>query len=292
MQRLGFIGLGMMGSLMAASLQRAGFPVTVWNRTSEKAERWVSEHGGKLAATPAELAASTDLVITMVVDGPQVQELLLGEQGVAAGAAAGLLCVDCSTIGRSAALAIGAALEARGLLFIDAPVTGSTPAARDATLTIMVGGTDAAYERALPALRAMGSRVVRAGALGDGQAIKVINNAVAAANAATVAEALLAGAAGDVDLDALIEVMASGSGASRMLELKAQPMRDHDYTPLFRTAHMAKDVELCVRDAAPGSFRSAELVLEDLRAASAAGFAQHDFAALVEAIERRTGHRL
>src|SRR5471032_1500355 len=154
-QRVGFIGLGLMGSLMAASLRRADFTLTVWNRTTETAERWVAENGGELAATPAELAARVDLVVTMVVDGAQVHDVLLGSSGVVSGASEGLLCVDCSTIGPQAAREIGAQLASRGLRMLDAPVTGSTPAARDATLTIMAGGDSADLEQARPALEAM-----------------------------------------------------------------------------------------------------------------------------------------
>lgn len=290
--RIGFIGLGMMGYLMAASLRRAEFALSVWNRTPEKAERWVAEHGGNVAATPAELAANVELVITMVVDGSQVRELLLGREGVVHGAGDGLLCVDCSTIGREAALAIGVELREHGLRFVDAPVTGSTPAARDGTLTIMAGGADGDVAQARPALAAMSARVIHAGSLGDGQAIKVINNAVAAANAVTVAEALIVAAAGGLDLDAVVAVLSSGSGGSKILEAKGAAMREHDYTPLFRTAHMAKDVALCVEEAGPGRFRSAELALGDLRVAAQQGYAEADFAAVVEAVEGRSGSHL
>jgi len=135
----------------------------------------------------------------------------------------------------------------------------------------------------------MSARVIHAGPLGDGQAIKVINNAVAAANAVTVAEALIAAAAGGLDLDAVVAVLSSGSGGSKILEAKGAAMREHDYTPLFRTAHMAKDVALCVEEAGPGRFRSAELALGDLRVAAHQGYAEADFAAVVEAVEGRSG---
>jgi 3-hydroxyisobutyrate dehydrogenase-like beta-hydroxyacid dehydrogenase len=289
--RVGFIGLGMMGSLMAASLRRAGFELTVWNRTTATAAAWVDEHGGELAGTPAEVAANSQIVVSMVVDGTQVRDVLLGKSGVADGAPDGLLCVDCSTIGPDAARSIGGELSARGLRMLDAPVTGSTPAAREATLTIMVGGAPDDLERARPVLGAMSATIVHAGALGAGQAIKVINNAVAAVNAVTVAEALLAGAAAGIDLDALVAVMSGGSGASKMLETKAQPMRDHDYTPLFRLAHMAKDVRLCL-ESSPIPFRSAQFALEDLLASDRAGFGDADFAAVLEAVQARTENRL
>jgi len=287
-KRIGFIGLGLMGSRMAANLCRAGFEVTVYNRTAKTARDWVAEHGGSAADSPAAVAAAAEVVFTMVIDGPQVHELLLGDGGVAAGAAPGLLCVDCSTIGRAAALEIGADLAARGLRMLDAPVTGSVPRAQDGTLVIMVGGEADDFGEALPALEAIGATVLHVGPLGAGQAIKVINNSVAAANTATVAEALIVGAAMGVDLDALVAVMSAGSGASTMLALKQEPMRAHDYTPLFRLAHMIKDVALCL-DATTVPFESAERALADMRAAERMGHADEDFAALAEAVARRAG---
>jgi 3-hydroxyisobutyrate dehydrogenase-like beta-hydroxyacid dehydrogenase len=289
--RVGFIGLGIMGSRMAANLRRSGFEVTVWNRTAKTAHDWVAEHGGEVAASPAALAAQVDLVVTMVVDGPQVRELLLGPDGVAQGAASGLLCVDCTTIGQAAALEIGAALTQRGLRLLDAPVTGSLPGARDGTLLIMVGGEAADLAEARPALDAMGKTILHVGPLGAGQAIKVISNSVAAANALTLAEGLIAGQAAGVDLDALVAVMDGGAASSRMLALKQEPMRTHDFTPLFRLAHMIKDVRLCL-DAATVPFEAAARALADMEAAERLGHADDDFAALVESVEQRTGVRL
>ncbi len=289
--RIGFIGLGIMGSRMAANLRRAGFEVTVWNRTAQTADDWAAEHGGAVAPSPAALAAEVDLVFTMVIDGQQVHELLLGPDGVASGAAAGLLCVDCSTIGRAAALEIGAGLAASGLRLLDAPVTGSLPRAQDGTLLIMVGGEASDLDEARPALEAMGETILHVGPLGAGQAIKVINNSVAAANTATVAEALIAGRAAGLDLDSLVAVMAGGSAGSLMLTLKQQSMRTHDFTPLFRLAHMIKDVELCLQDAEV-PFPSAERALADMRAACDLGHGDEDFAALVTAVEERAGLRL
>jgi 3-hydroxyisobutyrate dehydrogenase-like beta-hydroxyacid dehydrogenase len=213
---------------------------------------------------------------------------LLGPNGVAAGAASGLLCVDCSTIGQAAAIEIGSALADRGLRFLDAPVTGSLPGARDGTLLIMVGGEASDLEQARPAFEAMGKTILHVGPRGAGQAIKVIANSVAVANAATVAEALIAGKAAGLDLDSLVAVMAGGAASSTMLTLKQAPMRTHDFTPLFRLAHMIKDVELCL-DASSVPFESAKRALADMRAAELLGHADDDFCALVEAVERRSG---
>src|SRR2546421_4926658 len=135
--RVAFVGLGIMGSRMAANLVKGGFELTVWNRTEATARRFCEEHGGTLAPTPADAAAESEVVITMVVDGPQVQQILLGERGAATGAHAGTLCVDCSTIGPSATREIAARLAERSISMVDAPVTGSAPRALDGTLTIM-----------------------------------------------------------------------------------------------------------------------------------------------------------
>ena len=168
MARVGFLGLGIMGSPMAASLRRAGHELTVFNRTRERAKAWAAEHGATVAATPAQAAAGADVVFTMVVDGAQVRALLLGENGVAAGAEPRTLCVDTSTIAPAEAREIGAALAERDLRFVDAPVTGSSPRARDATLTIMAGGAPDDVARARPLLEAMGRLVVHVGDLGQG----------------------------------------------------------------------------------------------------------------------------
>ena len=134
---------------------------------------------------------------------------------------------------------------------VDAPVTGSSPKAEDGTLTIMAGGEQADFERALPVLEAMGKLIVHAGPLGQGQMVKLINNAVAAINAATVGQALVFADRAGVDLDALEAVMRAGSGGSAMLELKAGPMRAHDYSTLFKLDHMLKDVRLCLEEGRP-----------------------------------------
>jgi 3-hydroxyisobutyrate dehydrogenase-like beta-hydroxyacid dehydrogenase len=290
-----FLGLGIMGSRMAANLVRGGFELTVWNRTRATAEQFAAEHRAQLADTPAEAAAGVDVVITMVVDGPQVESLLLDRQdGAAGGAKAGTLFIDCSTIGPAYAQSIGAALADRALKFVDAPVTGSSPRAQDGTLTIMAGGDPEDFKRAEPLLQAMGKLIVHAGPVGHGQVVKVINNAVAAVNAATLGQALLVGARSGVDLDALTQVMGAGSGGSAMLELKAGPMRQHDYTTLFKLDHMLKDVRLCLEqgEAAGAPFPFAALTREILSTSAGMGFGEADFAALIEALQAAAGTRL
>ncbi|UGS37702.1 2-hydroxy-3-oxopropionate reductase [Capillimicrobium parvum] len=279
--RVGFCGLGLMGSLMAAQLARAGHELAVWNRTRSKAEAFVAEHGGRVADSPAGAAEGADAVITMLVDGEQVATALEGIDEP--------LCIDMSTIGPAAARDLG-----RRRRFLDAPVSGSTPGARDGTLTIMVGGAADDVEAAMPLFEAMGRLIVHVGPVGQGQAIKVITNAVAAANAAALAQALVVGAAVEVDLDKLVDLLGDTAAASTMVALKGRPMLEHDWTPLFRLDQMLKDVRLCLDGAASAGidFPAAEAAREVLERGVDRGLGNADFAALLEVVEARTGRRL
>lgn len=287
--RVGFMGLGIMGSRMAANLARAGCELTVWTHTPGKAEQWACEHGAQVASSPADLGARSDFIVTMVVDGAQVRELLLGDEGAARGAAPGTLCIDMSTIAPADVLEIGARLAERSLAMIDAPVTGSSPRAADGSLTIMAGGEQGDFERALALFEVMGEVIVHVGPLGKGQAVKLINNALAAANAAALAEALVLAQAEQLDTAALLAVLGAGSGASTMLSLKARPMLERDFTTLFKTDHMVKDVRLCLQEAARAEvpFPAAEHALELLEAAAGAGLGEADFAAIIEPAAKR-----
>src|SRR3954465_7896836 len=182
-----------MGARMAANLRRAGYELAGFNRTRERADAFASAHGATVVDSPADVGAASDVVITMVGDGAQVETVLLGEGGVAERAGEGTLCVDMSTIAPADTRRIGAALNERGIGFVDAPVTGSSPKAEDGALTIMAGGAGADFERARPLLAVMGELIVHVGELGQGQTVKLINNAVAASNASTLAQALVVG---------------------------------------------------------------------------------------------------
>jgi 3-hydroxyisobutyrate dehydrogenase-like beta-hydroxyacid dehydrogenase len=293
-ERIGFLGLGIMGSRMAANLVGAGYSLSVWTHTPGKAERWAAEHGAEPFGRPAEVARNSEIVLSMVVDGAQVASVLLGEHGAIEGARPGTLCVDCSTIGPAETCAIGAALKERDLDMLDAPVTGSSPRAQAGTLTIMVGGEERAFERARAVLEAMGELVVHVGPLGQGEMVKLINNSLGAANAAALAEALVLASSAGIDLDALTKVVGAGSGASAQLELKAGPMREHDYTTLFKAEHMLKDVRLCLDEAqrAGVPFPAAAHARDVLAATVGRGRGEEDYASMVEAIEGFAGHRL
>jgi 3-hydroxyisobutyrate dehydrogenase-like beta-hydroxyacid dehydrogenase len=227
----------------------------------------------------------------MVVDGPQVEAMLLGPDGAAEGAPPGTLFVDMSTIAPADARRLAETLGERGHRFIDAPVTGSAPRAEDGTLTIMAGAADEDLARARELFEAMGRVTVHAGEVGQGQAVKVLSNAVSAINCATLAQAIVVGRREGVDLNALVEVMRGGSAASQMLELKARPMLEHDFTPLFKLEHMLKDVRLCLDEAgrAGAGFPFAGLAGELYSAAVGRGLGEQDFAAVLEVIEGLDG---
>ena len=202
-----------MGAPMAASLARAGIEVVAWNRTAEKAEELAAEYDSvAVAGSPAEAAAAAGTVITMVPDAPQVEEVLLGEGGAAEGLGEGGLAIDMSTISPAASRDIGERLAERGIAFLDAPVTGSRPKAEDGTLTIMVGGPEEAFERARPLFDAMGKLVLHMGPQGHGSMVKLINNTLAAVNAAALAEGISVGRQAGLDLEKAMQVRGLGVG--------------------------------------------------------------------------------
>jgi 3-hydroxyisobutyrate dehydrogenase-like beta-hydroxyacid dehydrogenase len=286
-ERVAFLGLGIMGEPMAANLVRAGFEVIVWNRTPSRADAFAAKYGAHPEPTPAAAAELADVTITMVPDGPQVEDVLFGDHGAAEGAHRGAYVIDMSTIAPSVSVRIGERLAAEGIGFVDAPVTGSRPRAEDGTLTIMAGGDATDFERAKPVLEAMGKLIVHVGPQGHGSLVKLLNNTTAAVNALAVAETLVAAKAAGVDTDKLRQVMAAGSGGSAMLDLKAGPMLEHDFEPLFKLAHMLKDVRHCLAAAERLGARMVlgETAEEAYSRADRKGLGEQDFAAVVEVVE-------
>jgi 3-hydroxyisobutyrate dehydrogenase-like beta-hydroxyacid dehydrogenase len=290
-ERVALLGLGIMGAPMAANLARAGFELTVWNRTHERAERFADEHGTDVAPTPADAAAASDVVITMVPDAPEVEAVLFGLDSAAEGLREGQLVIDMSTIPPSASVELAERLRAGGVAFLDAPVTGSRPKAEDGTLTIMAGGAETDFERALPIFEAMGELIVHVGPQGHGSMVKLLNNTTAAVNALAVSEVMVAAKAAGVDTGALTRVMAAGSGGSAMLAIKGGPIVEHDFEPLFKLEHMLKDVRHCLREAERLGVRM-ELGAAAEAAYSAAdrkGLGEQDFAAVVTVVEEASG---
>ena len=284
-ERVGFCGLGIMGGPMAANLVDAGFEVTVYTRTAEKAERFAAEHdGARSAATPAEAAEGADAFITVVPDAPQVEEVLFGDDG-AAGVLASALVIDMSTISPTASRAVAERLAP--LRYVEAPMSGSKPKAEAGTLTIMAGAEREDFESALPLFEAMGERIVHVGPVGHGQMAKLLTNTMGAVNAAVLAEAVKTAKAAGLDRDAFLEVAAGSAGASAMLGLKGPPMFAEDFAPpLFKLEHMLKDVRHCIDEArALGIELQLGTLAETLYARAAdSGHGEDDFAAVYTAL--------
>jgi 3-hydroxyisobutyrate dehydrogenase-like beta-hydroxyacid dehydrogenase len=287
-ERIGFLGLGIMGRPMAANLARAGFEVLAWNRTRERADELAAEVDGVTAVATAAEAGAAGIAISMVPDVPEVEEVLLGDGGAADGLPDGGLAVDMSTIAPTASRSIGKRLGERGFSFLDAPVTGSRPKAEDGTLTIMAGGPEAAFVRAQPAFEAMGELVLHVGPQGHGSMIKLINNTLAAVNAAGLAEGIVIAETAGLDVEKMLEVVGSGSGESAMRALKSESMVGGDFEALFKLEHMLKDVRYCIAEARklglqPAMAQAAEKYYSK---AEVSGHGESDFSAVIEAIRR------
>jgi 3-hydroxyisobutyrate dehydrogenase-like beta-hydroxyacid dehydrogenase len=283
-ERVAFCGLGIMGGPMAANLGLAGFELSVWTRTAEKTERFAAEHGARAAATPADAAGGAEAIITMLPDSPEVEAVL---SAAAPALGQGALAIDMSTIAPTASRAIGERLRQDGIEFLEAPVSGSRPRAEDGTLTIMAGGPEAAFERALPLFEVMGERIVHVGPQGHGQLAKLLTNTMGAVNAVALAESVVVVGRAGLDQKAFLEVAAGSAGGSTVLALKGQAMFDESFTPLFKLEHMLKDVRHCLDEArALGVELRLGTLAETLYARAAEeGHGEEDFAAVLTAVE-------
>jgi 3-hydroxyisobutyrate dehydrogenase len=246
MERIGFVGIGNMGAPMSANIARAGFPLTLFDAHRETAARHAKEIGATAAAALGELGAASDIVITMLPTGKIVRELMLeaGSGGLAAMLKAGAMLIDMSSSDPLGSRELGPLLAARGIGFVDAPVSGAVPRARNATLTIMLGGDDAtARERAKPVLLTMGNRIFETGSLGTGHAMKALNNYVAAAGFAAAAEAIIVARRFGLDPAVVVDVMNVSTGRNFSTEniFKSQVLSG-DFASGFALALLAKDV--------------------------------------------------
>lgn len=247
-EKLGFIGLGIMGLSMARNLLRAGFPVRVWNRTAAKMAPLAAE-GATTAASPADLAAQCDVIFICVSDTPDVQAVVLGEQGVIHGLRPGALVVDMSTISPAATREMAAALRAKGAAMLDAPVSGGSEGAAKGTLTIMAGGQAKDFTRALPYLRAMGKTITHVGENGAGQMAKLVNQILVVVTMLGVGEALLFAKAGGLDLEKTLAAVSGGAAGSWMLSHRGPQVLQRDWRPGFTIDLQQKDVRLVLDEA-------------------------------------------
>jgi 3-hydroxyisobutyrate dehydrogenase-like beta-hydroxyacid dehydrogenase len=242
---IGFIGLGLMGRPMAANLLKAGFVVTVWNRTASRMAPLVAQ-GAKAAATAREAAVAADVLITIVSDPPALEHVLWGEQGALLGLRRGSVLVDSSTVSPALSRRVAAACAERGIECLDAPVTGGTWGAEKGELVFMIGGPAETLARVEPVLGAMGRRWFHLGAHGAGQTVKLAMNMLYALEVDALAEALALSTAGGVPGEKLIEVMQSSMGRAPVLDVKAPLLLKHEYPPSFPLRLMHKDMTLAL----------------------------------------------
>jgi 2-hydroxy-3-oxopropionate reductase len=289
-ERVGFVGLGVMGAPMARHLLSAGHPLTVHSRSLAPVDAIVAE-GASRASNAAEVAGASDVVITMLPDTPDVELVLFGDGAVASGAAEGSLVIDMSTIDPIATRTFAERLGSRGVAMLDAPVSGGQVGAEAGTLSIMVGGPVDAFERARPLFEAMGSTIVHVGPAGAGQVTKACNQLVIASAVEAVGEAFVLAVKAGVDPAKVREALLGGFAGSKVLELHGQRMLDGAFEPGFRSALMAKDgrivVEAADRLGAPiPGFRT---VAGRLEAMLPAGRGDLDYAALVTLLQDEAG---
>jgi 3-hydroxyisobutyrate dehydrogenase len=288
--KVGFIGLGAMGTPMARNLHRAGLLTAVWNRSSEKAQALAAELGCTLAASPAALAERCDAIVLCVAADEDVLDVV---QQLLPGVQPGLLLIDCSTVSSATARSAATQLAARGADFLDCPVTGGTEGARDATLAILVGGSEQAFERARPVLGALGRTITRFGATGAGQAAKATNQIMCAGIIRAISEAMAFAQAQGLPLAQLVETLGKGAGSSWYFVNRAPNMVRGSYPAGFRVRLHAKDLRIC-RDMAAASGAAlpvVEALLRDYAQLIAEGHGDEDISAVFRLTERLFAHK-
>ncbi|MDX1992232.1 MAG: NAD(P)-dependent oxidoreductase [bacterium] len=247
-ETIGFIGLGIMGQGMTRNLLKAGFEAYVWNRTRSKMDALAAE-GAKPTDSPADLASHCDIILICVSDTPDVEAVVLGEHGVIHGAKPGALVIDMSTISPQATKDIAAKLAEKGVHMLDAPVSGGSEGAAKGTLSIMVGGPEDQFNRAMPYFQAMGKTITHLGDHGAGQTVKLVNQILVVVNMLAVSEALLFAQAGGLDLQKTIQAVAGGAAGSWMLSNRGTQAIVRDFRPGFTIDLQQKDVRLVLEAA-------------------------------------------
>ena len=292
-ERIGFIGLGIMGRGMAANLLKAGFPLTVWNRTASRGDDLVAQ-GAQRGASPADVAAQSDIILICVSDTPDVEQVILGAEGVIHGVQPGALVIDHSTISPQATKTLAAALAERGVAMLDAPVSGGSEGAAKGTLSIMVGGAADDFQRALPVFQAMGKAITHVGPNGAGQTVKLVNQVLVVGNCLAMCEALMFAQAGGVDLEKTFAAISQGAAGSWMFTNRAPQIMRRDWRPGFTIDLQQKDLRL-VLDAAddfgaplPGT----SLIFQFYRTLQAQGLGSEGNHALVKALENLAGFEI
>lgn len=289
-ERVGFVGLGTMGSLMAANLARAGYPLTVWNRTVGRANEVVGL-GAFEAPSLVELALTSEVVVTCLTDSPEVEEVLFGANGLSQGLSPGSLVIDCSTISPVKANEFGERLESLGVSMVDAPVSGGSEGARHGTLTIMVGGIETDVQRALRVLSVMGTTVTHMGPIGAGQWTKAVNQVILAGTYLAVAEGVTLATKAGLDVGRVVGALVEGAAGSWVLSHRSGRMIDNEYPLGFKIALHRKDLGIALDLA-----RSVGVVLPVSALAAtledgliAQGYGDDDNSALARSIRQLSG---
>jgi 3-hydroxyisobutyrate dehydrogenase len=288
--RVGFAGIGTMGAFMAANLVRAGFTVTVWNRTPGRASDLL-ELGAGEAPTPKELAQRSDVVVTCLTDTPQVNDVVFGEHGLAEGFADGSMFIDCSTISPLSAQELASRLSTLGVAMLDAPVSGGSEGARLGTLSIMVGGEQGDVERARPVLNAMGSTVTHLGAVGSGQWAKAINQVILAGVYLGVAEGITLGLKAGLDVERVVGALVGGAAASWVLTNRSGNMINDEYPLGFKIALHRKDlgIGLALAEKVGAVMPVAAMAATFEDGLASQGHGEDDISALARPIRRLSG---
>lgn len=281
---IGFIGIGIMGSGMAANLVRSGHNVVVWNRTRSKAE---AIEGASVADAPGDLLDACDVVMICVADTPDVVDLFEGEANLLGSIRDGHLIIDHSTISPSETVRLAAAVAERGGSWIDAPVSGGSEGAQRGTLSVMIGGADEDVARALPFLQAFGRTITHVGGVGDGQTVKLVNQILVVVNQLAVSEALLFAEGAGLDLSKTLEAVTGGAAGSWMLANRGPQMIDDDWRPGFTIDLQQKDLRLVLdrADELGVPVIATSLVFNLYRALQAKGLGGEGNHALIKALE-------
>jgi 2-hydroxy-3-oxopropionate reductase len=291
--RVGFIGLGVMGKPMARNMLQAGHDLVVWSRTRADVDE-VAGDGATAASSAREVAERAGVTILMLPDSPQVREVLDGDDGLLAGAGDGALVVDMSTISPVVTREIAEVCGERGIGWVDAPVSGGDVGAREATLSIMAGGSDADFARAKPLFEALGKTIVHVGPVGAGQVVKACNQVVVALTIEAVSEALVLGSKAGVDPATIIEVLSGGLAANKVMEVRGRNFLEHDFTPGFRIDLHHKDLGIALATAREYgvALPSTAAVDQMLQALRSSGRGDRDHSALLTHIEELAQHRI
>ena len=289
-ERIGFIGMGLMGVPMGKNLADAGYPLTVWNRTPGRA-KILLDAGAAEGTSPSDVASRSDIIITMVSDSEDVAAVIAGPNGIIEGMESGAMVIDMSTISPKTSIALAEQLKAKGVQLLDAPVTGGVAGAQAGTLSILVGGEKSAFDRALPVFEKMGANITHVGPSGAGHTAKLANQILAAGCMAGISEALVFAKKAGLDLDTWFKAVENGASASWHLSNMAPKIIDGDFSAGYMVKHHQKDLRLIQETAGENAVAvpMTALVAQLYRAVQAEGGEEMGHQALVRAIERLAG---